>query len=174
MKNKFYEKKWFVWLSLIVFAPVGIALLWRNKIYSQRANIAITVFFGFVFLMAITSKPTQEPTVATQPVTSTVTVTQPVTPKPTQTEKEKYNAWVKSQFSIWDGSHTELIELLKENLNDAKSFEHVKTTYSDSGKGLVVRMRYRAKNAFGGMVMQSITAKADYANNRIQIIDVEN
>lgn len=81
-----------------------------------------------------------------------------------------YKAWVDAQFSPWDGSHTYLVDLVKENLNDNKSFKHVKTTYSDKGTYLIVKMTYRASNAFGGIILQNVTAKADYTTNQITII----
>lgn len=85
-------------------------------------------------------------------------------------KKTAYKAWVDAQFSSWDGSHTYLVDLVKENLNDNKSFKHVKTTYSDKGTYLIVKMTYRASNAFGGIILQNVTAKADYKTNIITII----
>lgn len=84
--------------------------------------------------------------------------------------KAKYDEWVKNQFSLWDGSHTALVKLVKENLNDPKSFEHVETTYADQGDHILVKMVYRAKNAFGGLILQNVTAKSDYKTNMINII----
>ena len=84
-------------------------------------------------------------------------------------KKAAYKAWVDAQFSVWDGSHTGLVDLVKENLNDDKSFKHVKTTYSDKGTYLIVHMTYRAANAFGGIILQNVTAKADYKTNTISV-----
>ncbi|MGE4273300.1 MAG: cell envelope integrity protein TolA [Desulfitobacterium sp.] len=81
-----------------------------------------------------------------------------------------YQKWVEDQFSAWDGSHIYLVDLLKENLNDPKSFEHVETVYQDNGDHLIVKMTYRAKNAFGGLILQNVTARSDYATNMISII----
>ena len=36
MNQKFYEKDWFLWASLILFAPVGIFLLWKNKKFNKN------------------------------------------------------------------------------------------------------------------------------------------
>lgn len=55
-------------------------------------------------------------------------------------------------FSVWNGSHIKLRELVKSNMNDPNSFEHVETLYSDYGDTLIVSMRYRGKNRFGGVV----------------------
>ena len=83
--------------------------------------------------------------------------------------QKKYQAWIKGQFSSWDGSHTHLVDLLKKNLNDPKSFDHEKTTYSDKGDHLIVKMTYRAKNAFGALILQNVTAKSDYKTDTITI-----
>ena len=80
-----------------------------------------------------------------------------------------YQTWVKGQFSVWDGSNTYLVDLVKENLNDAKSFEHVETKYADKGSFLTVKMTYRAKNAFGGVILQNVTANSDYKTDTIRI-----
>lgn len=83
--------------------------------------------------------------------------------------KDAYTTWVTGQFSVWNGSNTYLVDLIKENLNDAKSFEHVKTTYVDKGDRLIVKMTYRAKNAFGGVILQNVTATSDYKTGIIKV-----
>ncbi|KLU66783.1 hypothetical protein DEAC_c14510 [Desulfosporosinus acididurans] len=84
--------------------------------------------------------------------------------------KAAYKKWVDSQFSAWDGSNRYLVDLLKKNLNDPKSFEHVETKYWDRGDYLIIKMSYRAKNAFGGLILQNVTAKSDYKTDTISII----
>ena len=69
-----------------------------------------------------------------------------------RTEKISYH------FSAWDGSHIELKNYIKRNMNDPSSFQHVETLYSDKGDYLVVQMTFRGKNAFGGLVLNSVTA----------------
>ena len=83
---------------------------------------------------------------------------------------EDYQNWINSQFSAWDGSNTYLVKLIKENLNDPKSFEHVETVYSDEGTYILVKMTYRANNAFGGLVLQNVTAKVDYETQYISVV----
>ena len=85
-------------------------------------------------------------------------------------EAEDYQNWINSQFSAWDGSNTYLVKLIKENLNDPKSFEHVETVYSDEGTYILVKMTYRANNAFGGLVLQNVTAKVDYETQYISVV----
>jgi len=68
---------------------------------------------------------------------------------------------IAKQFSLWDGSHKELVRLVKNDLNDAGSFEHIETTYrinKDHTPGqdiLFIKMDFRAKNAFGGVIKKS-------------------
>ena len=83
--------------------------------------------------------------------------------------QKKYQAWIKEQFSAWDGSHRGLVGLVEKNLNDPKSFDHEETTYKDMKDHLIIKMTYRAKNGFGGLILQNVTAKADYKTNTISI-----
>ena len=53
MKEKFYQKTWFMWLMLIFFAPVGIFLLWKYNRYKKVPRIIITVLFSYVFIFGI-------------------------------------------------------------------------------------------------------------------------
>lgn len=57
-KKKFYEAKWFLWLFLILFPPIGIILLWGvHKDMKKNKKIILTVIFAiwFIVLMAATS-----------------------------------------------------------------------------------------------------------------------
>lgn len=88
----------------------------------------------------------------------------------TEKAAAEYLTWIDNQFSAWDGSNIHLVKLVKENLNDPKSFEHVETVYWDKGTYIKIKMTYRANNAFGGLILQNVTAKADYKSQYISII----
>ena len=68
---------------------------------------------------------------------------------------------IDEQFSVWDGSHFLLVEMTKATMNDPKSFDHVETRYAilplvpNTSVSITVRvkMRFRGKNAFGGVVL---------------------
>jgi len=68
MNQKFYEKDWFLWGSLILFSPVGIFLLWKNKKFNKNTTIALTAIFSIWFIIALANggktKAPQETTVA--------------------------------------------------------------------------------------------------------------
>jgi competence protein ComEC len=47
---KFYQRPWFMWLTIILFAPVGIFLLWKYSKINKQAKIALSVVFGLFFI----------------------------------------------------------------------------------------------------------------------------
>lgn len=78
---------------------------------------------------------------------------------------------ISAGFSKWDGSHRDLTRIVKAAMHDPKSFEHVETVYWDKGNYLMVRMQYRGKNAFGAMVINSVTAYANIDGDVFKILD---
>lgn len=75
------------------------------------------------------------------------------------------------QFSAWDGSHYNLTRVIKESMNDPKSYEHVKTSYFDMKDYIVVVTEFRGSNAFGGIVKNTIRAKVGLDGNVLEIMD---
>ena len=84
---------------------------------------------------------------------------------------EERNARIEEHFSPWDGSHRNLVNLIKESMNDPDSYKHVKTVYSDHGEYLMVKTTFRGKNAFGGTVVNFVLAKVDLDGNILEIIE---
>ena len=79
---------------------------------------------------------------------------------------------IKSQFSLWDGSHYQLEKLIKRGMNDPNSYEHVETVYWDQNTYIVVQTTFRGRNAFGGMVRNFVKAKVSLVDGQIlQILD---
>lgn len=78
---------------------------------------------------------------------------------------------INRQFSGYDGSHSTLKRLVKENMKDPSSFDHIKTNYEDKGSYILVQMSYRGKNSFGAKVIQTTTAKIDLDGNIISILE---
>jgi hypothetical protein len=83
----------------------------------------------------------------------------------TLTRQEK----LEQQFDPWDGSHIKLKEIIKSNMNDPNSFEHVDTIYRDHGDYIYIRTDYRGKNVFGGVVPGWMSAEFDIDGNLIRI-----
>ena len=110
--------------------------------------------------------------------------------------KTERNEWIKSQFSAWDGSHTVLKDLIKDNLNDEKSFKHIETTYidiateekmdyvngilEDAGYSqrvevgdLFVMTDFSAKNAFNATIKNTAFGIVDYSEGLVRLIGIE-
>lgn len=87
-----------------------------------------------------------------------------------QSDKKKKD-FEKNCFSSWDGSHRELVKLVKANMNDKKSFEHEETTYTTLDNYAVVVMKFRGKNALGNMVLNSVKAKISYNCEVLEIME---
>lgn len=85
--------------------------------------------------------------------------------------QRKRKELIDKQFSPYDGSHRGLTRLLKENMNDPDSYEHVQTRFRDEGDNILVITKYRGNNAFGGKVLNDITARVDINGNVIEILD---
>lgn len=51
-KPKFYAQEWFMWLMLIICAPIGILLMFKfNKKLSMKVKIIITIIFSILFIL---------------------------------------------------------------------------------------------------------------------------
>lgn len=93
--------------------------------------------------------------------------------KPELTEEEQRTEMIEKEFSAWDGSHRELTKVIKESMHDPGSYEHVKTVYGDRGDHLIVTTEFRGKNAFGGVVLNTVTAKVSLEGEVIEILSQE-
>ncbi len=78
---------------------------------------------------------------------------------------------IESQFSAWDGSHSNLTTFIKNNMNDRKSYEHVKTVSWDNGNYLIVQTTFRGKNAFGALVLNTVKAKVSLDGEILEILE---
>ena len=89
-------------------------------------------------------------------------------------EKEaKRKKLIEEQFSAWDGSHKGLTRMLKKNMRNPDSYEHIETTYRDDGKSLLIKTSYRGQNGFGGMTIGNVTARVDFNGNVLEVISQE-
>lgn len=126
--------------------------------------IKIISIVGFVFLLFLaTGKRTDSGSSSSSSSSSTV-----ATPK---TSEEIRKEKIEILFSAWDGSHRGLTDVIKKSMNDPSSYKHDETVYWDKGDYLLVKMSFRGKNAFGGVVMNWVKAKVDLNGNVIEIIE---
>ena len=85
-------------------------------------------------------------------------------------EQKNRKEKVEKQFSAWDGSHPGLTRLIKKSMNDPDSYEHVETRFRDDGNSIFVITEFRGKNAFGGKVKNTVSARVDFEGNVIEVI----
>lgn len=76
--------------------------------------------------------------------------------------KKKQEDWQKHCISSWDGSCPKLVRVLKDNLKDPESFEHMETYVKYGDDYVTVVMKYRAKNSFGGYNIEAVTGQVSY------------
>lgn len=50
-KQKFYNTNWFMWLTLILLAPVGIFFMWKNQKYTKKVRGILSGVFAVWFLI---------------------------------------------------------------------------------------------------------------------------
>jgi hypothetical protein len=87
---------------------------------------------------------------------------------------EERTKLIKKQFSSWDGSHKKLTEYIKNNMNDAKSYEHVETRYQDNGDTIYVITKFRGTNGFGAKVLEACEATANTETGELSDVNCEN
>ena len=56
-------------------------------------------------------------------------------------------------------------------MNDPKSYELVETMYLEDGDFLLVTTKFRGTIAFGGKVINTVSAKVDLDGNVVEIIN---
>lgn len=124
--------------------------------------VAVSLFLIGIFTQTPNDAAKNEPAAATTAEADTVGLNpeQKKMMEEIAAEKARQEK-IQSLFSAWDGSLTTLKTLVKNNLHNPKSFEHVETRYADKGDHLIVVMQYRGENAFGAIRLASVTAKVD-------------
>lgn len=76
--------------------------------------------------------------------------------------------------SSYDGSVRQCKNYLKDKLNDPDSYEPVEwSKVSEVGNGYLVRHKYRAKNGFGAMTLNSVVFKLDTKGEVIEMLGLE-
>jgi len=131
-----------------------------NKTIFKYLGIPVAVVFGLIFLALVFGGDDDE---------QKVDVVEELVVEPVKTRVDS----IKMQFSSWDGSHRKLERYIKDNMNDPDSYDHVETRYSDYGSYLLVATKFRGKNAFGGTVLNIVTAKVDINGNVFEIVSNE-
>jgi hypothetical protein len=88
-------------------------------------------------------------------------------------EQKDLQEKIERQFNAWNGSHIGLTRFIKDNMNDPDSYDHIETRFRNEGNSLYVVTKFRGKNAFGGMVINTVSARVDLDGNVLEIISQE-
>lgn len=107
-----------------------------------------------------------------------------------------YDYWINQNFSMWDNSNKELNRMIKNKLNDEKSFKHKKTTLikainqseverinkAIAGSGfsnkvqlndVFIAVDFSAKNGFNATVKARAFATLSYRTNELVLIQIQ-
>lgn len=119
-KEKFYKKQWFMWLCLILFPPIGIALVWLvHKELSVKKRIIFSVISALWFIYCLThSSDTSSPEQNDQtPTTETVsdTTTEIASEEITTTEETTTDNNSDGESHIYDKA------VIKSVMNDTRT-----------------------------------------------------
>lgn len=78
---------------------------------------------------------------------------------------------VKVENNSWDGSVSQVKKHLKANLKDPNSYESIEwSDVIETSNGYTVRHKYRAKNSYGGYVIENNIFYLDFTGN---VVDVQ-
>lgn len=135
---------------------------------SKKKKILIGV--GVFFLIGVIGNINDSSNTSTNTTTNT-TVVASATAEPTKSPEKTRRELLEANFSAWDGSHRQLTKYIKDNMNDPSSYEHVETTFRDDTDYILVRTKFRGKNGFGGVVLDSVTAKTSIDGDILEIVE---
>ena len=81
-------------------------------------------------------------------------------------ERAKMKAGIEVKNSSLDGSVSQVVKYLKNNLKDPDSYESIEWgNVTETDNGYIVRHKYRAKNSFGGYVIEHQIFHIDWQGN---------
>ncbi|HEY2452301.1 MAG TPA: hypothetical protein VGI71_06715 [Scandinavium sp.] len=79
-----------------------------------------------------------------------------------------------SNFSGWDGAYRPLEKLIKNNMNDDGSYKHVETRIAQlelkNDPYAIIKTTFKGKNAFGGVIKETVTARVDVRTGEVEKI----
>ncbi len=147
----------------ILFAPYIFGWITLKKGYSLKARIISLSWIPLIFLIISNQPPPKEYSKAEKEQMRIEKIREKEINK-----KENRKKIIGKQFSSWDGSHRKLNLYIRKHMNDPKSYRHAETKYWDRGGDyIIVETTYRGKNAFGGIVKNSIKVKASIDDGEI-------
>lgn len=113
-KKRFYQKKWFLWLWLIVLPPVGIILLWTvHKAMKKKTKVILSVVFAlwFVILIGASNNSSDTPTNTENDIPQTEQEEDMLSEKEANTEETKESESVPHRDGIYGVSDKDIESL---------------------------------------------------------------
>ena len=113
-KKRFYQKKWFLWLWLIILPPVGIILLWTvHKTMKKKTKVILSVVFAlwFIILMVAASGDSSDTPTNTGNDTPQTEQEDVVSEEETDTEETKESESVPHRDDIYGVSDKDIESL---------------------------------------------------------------
>lgn len=52
-KQKFYNSNWFMWLTLVLLAPVGIYIMWKNQKFTKKTRVIPSGIFALLLFIIV-------------------------------------------------------------------------------------------------------------------------
>lgn len=49
-----YDKKWVIWLAIVLFFPVGLIMMWRSPNFGTKTKIIVSALFAFLIYSSAT------------------------------------------------------------------------------------------------------------------------
>ena len=85
-------------------------------------------------------------------------------------DKIEKKGYVKVENSAWDGSVSQVKKYLRSNLKDPDSYESIEWgNVVKTDNGYMVRHKYRAKNSFGGYMVDNNVFYLDFQGNVVSV-----
>ena len=104
--------------------------------------------------------------------------------------------WIENQFSFWNGEHKTLKDLIKKNLNDESSYDHISTNYVDVTSAemaelvndalrsdgfsqrveigdLFITCEFSAKNVFNATIKNTAYAIVHFDEDTVELIAIQ-
>lgn len=82
-----------------------------------------------------------------------------------------------SNFSGWDGAYRPLEKIIKKSMNDDDSYKHIETRITQlefvKDPHATIKTTFKGKNAYGGIVKETVTARVNIKTGEVEDIQQE-
>lgn len=164
--SKFYNKTWFMWVSLILFEPLGIFLMYKNKKYDLPVRIVFTIVFIGFFMAFFAPRKETKPANNVAKVETVDIKTESKKPKEEVKKQEPVN---KKEEPVFDFSKAELTkENIQKALESIINEDALKDITISNEKGRnIIDVTYKVETSFS-----ETTLVKGFANTSVKAMEV--